>query len=68
VVGIQTVEFDVESLRFRPRSMDNAELLRFGQAANLQVVRRLHVLDLLGYRRRPQLVATTLRRIAKAKS
>ena len=45
--------------------MDNAELLRFGQAANLQVVRRLHVLDLLGYRRRPQLVATTLRRIAK---
>jgi hypothetical protein len=47
VVGIQTVEFDVESLRFRLRSMDNAELLRFGQAANLQVVRRLHVLDSL---------------------
>jgi hypothetical protein len=47
VVGIQTVEFDVESLRFRLRSMDNTELLRFGQAANLQVVRRLHVFDSL---------------------
>ena len=33
MIGIQTVEFDVESLRFRLRSMDNAELLRFGQAA-----------------------------------
>jgi hypothetical protein len=33
VVGIQTAEFDMESLRFRLRSMDNVELLRFGQAA-----------------------------------
>ncbi len=33
MVGIQTVEFDVESLRFRLRCMDNAELLRFGLAA-----------------------------------
>ena len=33
MVGIQTVAFDVESLRSRLRSMDNAELLRFGQAA-----------------------------------
>jgi hypothetical protein len=33
VVGIQTTRFDVESLRSRLRSMDDTELLRFGQAA-----------------------------------
>jgi hypothetical protein len=33
VVGIQTTRFDMESLRSRLRSMDDAELLRFGQAA-----------------------------------
>ena len=33
MVGIQTTRFDVESLRSGLRSMDDAELLRFGQAA-----------------------------------
>jgi hypothetical protein len=33
VVGIQTTRFDVQSLRSGLRSMDDAELLRFGQAA-----------------------------------
>jgi hypothetical protein len=32
-VAFQTTRFDVESLRSRLRSMDDAELLRFGQAA-----------------------------------
>jgi len=33
VVGIQTTRFDVGSFRSRLRSMDDAELLRFAQAA-----------------------------------
>ena len=33
MVGTQTTRFDVESLRSRLRSMDDAELLQFGQAA-----------------------------------
>ena len=60
MVGIQTVESDVESLRSRLRSRTTRDSSDLARPRTLQVVRSVQILDLIGHRRRLQLTCNDL--------